>query len=78
MDVAKLLVNLYNEPGWKHFEKWINDQITNSVIEIMSPETPKEMVDTLRSQAYAYQSILDKVAADKLTLTEMEKSHKGE
>lgn len=66
------LVAMYGSNGWKHLEKWIQEQIQNSVLDIMNPDTPNEDVDKLRMVAYTYQSILDKAIADKEQLKQMQ------
>lgn len=76
-DTLSQLVALYEQEGWKHLESWINQQIQNSVVDIMNPETPNDEIDKLRMVAYTYQSILDKVIADKETLKQMD-THKAE
>jgi hypothetical protein len=72
MDTLTQLVALYNQEGWKHLENWISQQIQNCMVDIMNPDTPTDEIEKLRMVAYTYQSILDKVIADKETLKQMD------
>jgi hypothetical protein len=73
MSQTSQLVSLYESEGWKHFENWLDTQIQNCVVGIMQPETPLDEVEKFRFLAMAYQSIKDKVEADKQNNKEAQK-----
>lgn len=68
------LVGLYETQEWQYFEKWIRTQIDTCVLGILQPETPEKDVMDFRFLAMAYQSVLDKVEADKLNYKESQKA----
>ncbi len=66
MSELNQLVSMYDTEGWKHFEKWLNTMMQESISIIINPKTPIDEVDRRRMLISAYQSIQDKVLADKI------------